>query len=478
MVANIKGVQGQPGMNGVNGINGQNGTPGSVWREASGAPSNSTGIDGDYYLDGSTGNVYLRSAGTYAMVANIKGVPGQPGLVALPFAGTVATNIPALKVTNSGDAVDGLTVTGYGVFGEALSSGGWGGLFRYGSDGNNSAYLGSSGGAASFYGSVAVNGSISRVLFEAHNSASGGTGVAVQGDAPSDGAYGQLGASSFSVDSIVSYGVYGNSGTNFGYAGWFDGQVVVQGQGSSVYLGANGSAALFYGNVTANNNVTVSGNVGIGTSSPGAPLDVVENQGYVRIRSTSSANGSVLELRNDTVSPTYIGAINFSTPASTPGQIAYESDNALHFRTGSFDNRMVLNASGLFVNGTFVSSSDRNAKENFAPVDAAEILEKVAGLPLESWNYKNDHASRHLGPMAQDFRAAFALGSDDKGICTVDADGVALAAIQALNHKIEEKDTELQLLKQRLDGMEQLLKHMAPSQPESTPNLEQRKKQL
>ncbi len=38
---------------------------------------------------------------------------------------------------------------------------------------------------------------------------------------------------------------------------------------------------------------------------------------------------------------------------------------------------------------------------------------------------------RHLGPTAEDFYAAFGLGSD-AGIGTVDADGVALATIQAL----------------------------------------------
>jgi hypothetical protein len=49
--------------------------------------------------------------------------------------------------------------------------------------------------------------------------------------------------------------------------------------------------------------------------------------------------------------------------------------------------------------------------------------------------------------MAQDFREAFALGRDEKHITGVDADGVALAAIQGLNEKFEEqlkdKDAEL-----------------------------------
>ncbi len=54
-------------------------------------------------------------------------------------------------------------------------------------------------------------------------------------------------------------------------------------------------------------------------------------------------------------------------------------------------------------------------------------------LPISKWSYKvEDGSVRHIGPMAQDFAAAFGLGSDDRSIGTVDADGVALAAMQAL----------------------------------------------
>ena len=69
------------------------------------------------------------------------------------------------------------------------------------------------------------------------------------------------------------------------------------------------------------------------------------------------------------------------------------------------------------------------------------MLEKVASLPLQSWNYRTDENKvRHLGPMAQDFHAAFGVGPDDRHIATVDEGGVALAAIQGLNAKLEERD--------------------------------------
>lgn len=115
---------------------------------------------------------------------------------------------------------------------------------------------------------------------------------------------------------------------------------------------------------------------------------------------------------------------------------------------------MRLNSGGLRVNGTFVSASDRNLKENFRPVEPREVLEKVAALPLSEWNYKNDPQARHVGPMAQDFYAAFGVGPDDQHIATVDADGVALAAIQGLNQKLAEQSAALRERDTRIARLE------------------------
>jgi len=82
-------------------------------------------------------------------------------------------------------------------------------------------------------------------------------------------------------------------------------------------------------------------------------------------------------------------------------------------------------------------TSDRHQKTGFAPVDNQAILDQVARLPITTWRYTNEPAVQHIGPVAQDFKAAFNVGSDDRHIATVDADGVALAAIQALNDKVE-----------------------------------------
>jgi hypothetical protein len=114
-------------------------------------------------------------------------------------------------------------------------------------------------------------------------------------------------------------------------------------------------------------------------------------------------------------------------------------------------------------NGTLITAgpvnppSDRHVKTAFHAVNARSILEKVAALPLMTWAYTNSPDVRHVGPVAQDFHAAFGVGTDDKHIATVDADGVALAAIQGLNQKLDEKDAEIESLKQRLANLEKLL---------------------
>lgn len=96
--------------------------------------------------------------------------------------------------------------------------------------------------------------------------------------------------------------------------------------------------------------------------------------------------------------------------------------------------------------------SDRAIKDNFEPIDEKEILRKVSSLKIETWNYTDrDHGVRHIGPMAQDFMASFNVGDSEKHIHMVDANGVNLAAIKALNASLEEKDLQIKALQSQLD---------------------------
>jgi hypothetical protein len=135
--------------------------------------------------------------------------------------------------------------------------------------------------------------------------------------------------------------------------------------------------------------------------------------------------------------------------------------------TGAITAGVQVSAGG----GSWSSISDRNLKENFIQMDGHEVLNRLASIPVESWNYKSQNpAIRHIGPMAQDFYAAFGLGEDDKHITTVDADGVALAAIQGLYELVKEKEAELAIqkeqnaeLRQRIDDLEARLKVLEAS---------------
>jgi hypothetical protein len=130
--------------------------------------------------------------------------------------------------------------------------------------------------------------------------------------------------------------------------------------------------------------------------------------------------------------------------------------------------RLIADSSGVTVYGTFNNLSDRNAKQGFTAVNPSEILDRVARLPISEWSYKEDSATRHIGPMAQDFHSAFKVGTDERHIAPIDEGGVALAAIQGLNEKVEVKgrksedriqklELENAELKARLEKLEQRL---------------------
>jgi hypothetical protein len=123
--------------------------------------------------------------------------------------------------------------------------------------------------------------------------------------------------------------------------------------------------------------------------------------------------------------------------------------------TGGVYLALGLRGDGQILWGCYVSdgdaswacTSDRNVKENLARVDGAEILARLDEVPIYTWNgIGADPDVRHMGPMAQDFYAAFALGEDERTLATIDLDGVALAAIQGLQQLAEERAARIAAL--------------------------------
>ena len=156
-----------------------------------------------------------------------------------------------------------------------------------------------------------------------------------------------------------------------------------------------------------------------------------------------------------------------NTVSTTNNQFVARAVNGFVFYTSTSN----LIAASLAPGETsWATLSDRNAKKDFAPVNTQAVLEKLAGVPVEQWHYKWESADStpNLGPMAQDFIHAFYPGRDDKSITTLEFDGVELAAIQGLNQRVNDKDAEIQALKQqneelekRLDNLEEAVKSIA-----------------
>jgi hypothetical protein len=110
--------------------------------------------------------------------------------------------------------------------------------------------------------------------------------------------------------------------------------------------------------------------------------------------------------------------------------------------------------------GAWSQLSDRTLKTDVRALDDAQVLEKVSTLPISEWRYTSERGVRHVGPMAQDFYAAFRVGEDDRHITSIDEDGVALSAIKALhaeNHalrtRLAETDHRLAVIEREMRAL-------------------------
>jgi hypothetical protein len=127
------------------------------------------------------------------------------------------------------------------------------------------------------------------------------------------------------------------------------------------------------------------------------------------------------------------------------GGIWLGADNSVSIGAGQF----IATSTGAYLStgGAWTNNSDRNLKSNLTAVDGHSLLQRLADVPMFSWNYNSQPGSvRHIGPMAQDFRKAFALGEDERHISTIDAEGVSLAAIQELYRDSQAKDASIAAL--------------------------------
>ncbi|MEM9595208.1 MAG: tail fiber domain-containing protein, partial [Acidobacteriota bacterium] len=198
--------------------------------------------------------------------------------------------------------------------------------------------------------------------------------------------------------------------------------------------------------------VAGSGSVGVGTAAPAGPLHVFRNAGTDPLEMLILENNGKPRL-----------VLDNSTDAG--GRWFFGLNNSSEFvisLQGSPANELRLDQAG---NGTFRGAlnatafnpvSDVHAKHRIEAVEPDKVLEALANLPIATWAFRGE-AVRHIGPMAQDFHAAFGFGDDPRRISTHDTDGVALAAIQGLHSIVKTKDAEIQALEARLAALEALV---------------------
>ena len=212
--------------------------------------------------------------------------------------------------------------------------------------------------------------------------------------------------------------------------------------------------------------------VGIGTSMPQAPLHVERANGAARVLVTETQPGPSMPFQGVAQ-----GLVRFELNDEAAGERWRFTNAGSKFAINNVGldspgtEMSVFKNGDLVIGGLLTENSDVNAKRDFEPLDAQVILAKIVDLEVMEWSYIDAPKQRHVGPMAQDFHAAFGLGRDNKHIATLDTSGVALLGIKALveeNHRMAEEShrmaqesdriaEENQDLRQRLELLENIV---------------------
>ncbi|NRD56156.1 peptidase S74 [Corallococcus sp. AB030] len=264
--------------------------------------------------------------------------------------------------------------------------------------------------------------------------------------------------------------------------------------GQYSWAGGNNNLASAYGSFSFGDQCTASGTVSVcmgsantasGTASFSAGASNIAS-GFTSVAvgytNTATGQGSVALGYRNSANGDYSTALGqrASSGGFTGSFIWADQSTSSSVVTNTANNQFMARASGGFRfrtssnlttgcdlpagSGVFTCTSDRTTKEDFRRVDAEAVLAKVAAMPVESWRYSAEAGGvRHLGPVAQDFRAAFGLGTDDKSIGLLDIDGVNMVAIQALARRTEElhaKSAEVDTLKAQMAELQRSLSRL------------------
>jgi trimeric autotransporter adhesin len=218
--------------------------------------------------------------------------------------------------------------------------------------------------------------------------------------------------------SSLSANTTGNSNSAFGY--------------NSLYINTTGDFNTAIGESALRYITTGSNNTAIGYDT--GP------QGFVPYLVNTTCIGNEARVTTDNTMSFGNGDVvhwafgNNSTAASEAMRVGSNSTNG--------------NGAYLTQGGTWTNTSSRIKKENFSAINGLELLQKILQMPVQKWKYKGTN-EYHIGPVAEDFYKLFGLGTDDKGISTVDPAGIALAAIQEQQKIIEQLLKRIEVLEKK-----------------------------
>lgn len=280
--------------------------------------------------------------------------------------------------------------------------------------------------------------------FGVNTLASGNRSFAAGGSAVSSG------------DASVSIGdntvASGAGSTAIGYYGQASGPASLALGDHSVASGGASIAMGYQATVSVNDAIAI----GAGAIASGVASIAIGNA------STAGRSGSIAIGDQSADTPVEATAQNQFVVRAAGGTRIYSSDTSLEIGV-----ELRPGESGWYV------ISDKNRKQEFRALDGNQVLARIRTMPIQEWSYiGSGPRARHVGPTAQDFRAAFGLGTSDLSINTVDIDGINLFAIQQLIERYEMLKSEHEALRnevsdlrarlERLERLERLLEERNP----------------
>jgi hypothetical protein len=263
----------------------------------------------------------------------------------------------------------------------------------------------------------------------------------------------------------------------------------VQVTGSSkLTVAANGGVTIgAFQNSPPADGLYVNGNVGIGTSAPGSHDLAVVGSGTgvsgatFNVENTNAGSGIAANFEsNGSDSTVVIGnsgtgdilrGFSSAQPCCPLIQVTHAGWLGLGQTTSPSYPIEVGDGGGdgagahLKVDGQWTDGLVKRSARNFPKLEKRDILERVSSLPITRWQTERGPIDRqHIGPIAEDFNAAFGTGSDDpRRISKIDAHGVALAAIQGMYELVQEQDRQIEDLRTEIAKLREIIDALTES---------------